>query len=75
MSVGVVHALEMIEIDQHDPHWKAVPGGAAELACGPVFIGAAIRETREGIGERQLLQKPVLRFDLPVEMSISLRPT
>jgi hypothetical protein len=69
VTVAVVDFLEGVEIGLDDPHGKAVAGGAAELAVGPVFDGAAIREIGHRIGVREGFEETIFCVDFAMEIN------
>jgi hypothetical protein len=50
MTVGVVHLLEVVEVEQDQPERVADPVGAAPFERELLVEGAAVREPGEGIG-------------------------
>src|SRR5260370_42017533 len=57
----------MIEVGNNDPAREPMPGSPTQLGGGPCFYGAAVRQSRESIGERKLFHEPSFRSQLPME--------
>src|SRR5579864_2355447 len=67
MSVGIIDSFEMVQVGEHDPEGKAVPGRPAQLPRRPVFNCATIWKTGQGIGEGEFLQHGIFDFDFSLE--------
>src|SRR5260370_1043436 len=57
----------MSEVGNNDPAREPMPGSPTQLGSGPCFYGAAVRQSRESIGERKLFHEPRFRSKLPME--------
>src|SRR4029077_13037480 len=64
---GVVYQFELIDVGHDDPEGEVVAQGAAELARGPLYDGAAIGELGEFVGESELFKEAILGLDLAVK--------
>src|SRR5579863_7100201 len=68
MPVGIIDALEMIEIHQDNPKGKSMAGSRFELPVAPSDDRTAVRQACEGIRESQFFELTILGFDLALQV-------
>ena len=68
MAVHVVDVLEVIEIDRHDPEREPVAHRCGQLVSRPGLDRATVRQAGQRIGQRKVLEQPVLLFELTIQV-------
>ena len=68
MSVGIVDALEVIQIGHRDPDREIVARRSAQFVRSPDINCTAVRQTGERVGQGHLFQLTILGLQLVMEI-------
>src|SRR3954451_12719359 len=68
MPVGIVDALERVQVGHDNPERKAMASCTVELPGGPCLNRPAVGQAGQGIRERELFQLTILGFYLAMKI-------
>jgi hypothetical protein len=73
VPVGVVHRLEVVDIEQHEAEWRPVAPCSGDLAHDGLLAAAPVEQGRELIGIRGLGEDAV-KLDLAGDVLKDIKP-